>query len=69
MTMVRDYSMTYNPEIDGVIDVSNPVICENSIEYLKDLKQYVEERGRQFILLHRLYLLTLLSATMKILTN
>ncbi len=45
MTMVRDYSMTYNPEIDGVIDVSNPVICENSIEYLKDLKQYVEERG------------------------
>lgn len=45
MTLVRDYSMEWNREADGVIDVSNPVISENSIAYLKDFKQYVEERG------------------------
>lgn len=45
MTLVRDYSMEYNPDVHGVVDVSNPVISENSIAYLKDFKQYVEERG------------------------
>ncbi|MFG6356665.1 MAG: hypothetical protein K1W26_07575 [Acetatifactor sp.] len=45
MTMVRDYSMEWDRELYGVIDVSNPAISESSITYLKDFKQYVEERG------------------------
>ncbi len=44
MTMVRDYSMEWNPEIYGYAEV-NTTISEDVINYLKDFKEYVERKG------------------------
>ncbi len=45
MTMVRDYNMEYTKEAYGVIDLSNVYISDNTKNYLKKFKDYVEQQG------------------------
>lgn len=44
MTMERDYEMVYTEDM-GTCDVENAVISEESIQYLKEYKAYVEKCG------------------------
>lgn len=45
MTMARNYSMQYNAEIYGTVDISNPQITDQAKEYLLEFKAFVEKRG------------------------
>lgn len=47
MVMERQYDMNYSEEIEkyGCVDLTDVVISDNAIEYLKDFKSYVESKG------------------------
>ena len=45
MTMERDYSIEYNKETHGVVDISNVKISKDSVKYLKEFKKFIEDRG------------------------
>lgn len=45
MILERSSGMEYSVEEFGVVDVSEDVITDNTIEYLKKFKQYVEKQG------------------------
>lgn len=45
MTMARDYTMEYNVEICGSMDITNAVITEEAIKYLQDFQTFAEGRG------------------------
>lgn len=47
MTMDRDYTMQYNPEVDSVVDLTDVSISPQAEEYLKNYKKYVESKGAQ----------------------
>lgn len=47
MTMERDYSMEYIEGQYSTVDLTNAVISDGAIEYLRNMKKYVEERGAQ----------------------
>lgn len=45
MTMARDYEMEYDKEVYGTVDLSNVYLSQNSIDYLKNFKKYIEKKG------------------------
>lgn len=45
MTFIRDYTMEYDAEQYGTVDISNVTISSQSIHYLKNFKKYVESKG------------------------
>lgn len=47
MTMYREYEMNYseNAQAFGQVDLTNVWISEEAVEYLRDLKKYIEDRG------------------------
>lgn len=45
MTFVRDYTMEWSEEVYETIDISNASISEESIAYLTEFKEYVENKG------------------------
>ena len=45
MTMARDYNMEYAPELYGYEFLDGEAISDEAVEYLLELKEYVEKRG------------------------
>lgn len=45
MTMAREYTMKYDPDTYGVVDLGDVTISDNSKRYLLQFKQFIEKQG------------------------